>query len=363
MKYYIMTYGCQMNESDSERIAAVLENAELSPAKTEDEADFIIINMCSVRKKSVDKVFKKISIIRAKNKKVKIALTGCILNRDKKKFKKMTDPIFRIDELQKLPKLLQHITENKRQTTHYLKIIPKYKKSNSAYIPIMTGCNNFCSYCVVPYTRGREVSRPDKDIISEIKKLLKKGKKTICLLGQNVNSYNYKQTTDNKQQKITFPRLLKKLEKLPGNFEITFLTSHPKDFSDELIKIIAKSEKIKKYIHLPVQAGSNKILKKMNRNYTREHYLKLIDKIKNTIPDVELSTDIIVGFPGEAKKDFKDTVDLVKEVKFSKAYINKYSPRPGTAAEKLKDNVVKKEKERREKILRSFFIKNKHDRT
>ena len=362
-----------MNKSDSERIAAVLEKINLRPSKTEDEADLIIINMCSVRQKSVDKVFRKIENLRQKNKKAKIYLTGCILEKDKKIFKKITDGIFKIDELQNLPKLLQQKTSNIKQATHYLKIVPKYSNKDFAYVPIMTGCNNFCAYCVVPYTRGREISRAPEEIIKEIKCLLKRGYKTIWLLGQNVNSYKFsndyriKSNTSrinsrkirgdsNKiREIITFPKLLQKIEKIPGNFEIGFLTSHPKDFSDELIETIASSKKIKKYIHLPVQAGSDKILKKMNRGYTKKDYLKLVEKIKKKIPDVELSTDIIVGFPGETKKDFNETVDVVKKVGFKKAYIACYSPRPGTKAEKLKDNIPQKEKERREKILRELF--------
>lgn len=367
MKYHIITYGCQMNKSDSERLATVLETSGLKPAKTEDTAGFVFIVMCSVRQKSVDKVFKKIENLRKKNKKAKIFLTGCVLKNDKEKFKKITDGIFRIDEMQNVPKIIQQTTYNKQQTTHYLDIIPKYKKADFAYVPIMTGCNNFCAYCVVPYTRGREISRPPEDIIKEIKNLLKMGYKTIWLLGQNVNSYKYeiknqksKCKIKNKNSKIiTFPKLLQKIEAIPGKFEIAFLTSHPKDFSDELIETIAKSKKIKKYIHLPVQAGSNKILKKMNRQYTRKHYLNLIKKIKEKIPNVELSTDIIVGFPSETKKDFEETVDLVKKVGFKKAYIACYSPRPGTAASKLKDNVPQKEKERREKILNETIKKNK----
>jgi len=375
MNYYIITYGCQMNKSDSERIAAVLEKINLRPSKTEDEADLIIINMCSVRQKSVDKVFRKIENLRQKNKKAKIYLTGCVLEKDKKIFKKITDGIFKIDELQNLPKILKQTVDNKPQTTHYLKIVPKYSNKDFAYVPIMTGCNNFCAYCVVPYTRGREISRAPEDIIKEIKCLLKKGYKTIWLLGQNVNSYKFSNNYQIKsntsrinsrkirgdsnkiREIITFPKLLQKIEKIPGNFEIGFLTSHPKDFSDELIETIASSKKIKKYIHLPVQAGSDKILKKMNRGYTKKDYLKLVEKIKKKIPDVELSTDIIVGFPGETKKDFNETVDVVKKVGFKKAYIACYSPRPGTKAEKLKDNIPQKEKERREKALREIIKK------
>jgi tRNA-2-methylthio-N6-dimethylallyladenosine synthase len=336
-----------MNKSDSERIAAVLEQTGLKPAKTEDTANFVILNMCSVRQRSVDKIFEKIRNLKRKNKKLKVVLTGCILKSDNVEFQKIADIIFKISDLPKLPQIIGK--ELDTPILEYLKITPKYQKNKFAYVPIMTGCNNFCAYCVVPYTRGREISRPEKDIILEIKKLFRAGYKSIWLLGQNVNSYKYKN--------LNFPKLLKKIEELPGNFEIAFLTSHPKDFSDELIETIAKSKKIKRYIHLPVQAGSTKILKVMNRKYTREHYLNLIKKIRKNIKSVEISTDIIVGFPGETKKDFEDTVDLVKKAKYSVAYIARYSPRAGTVAAKMKDNVKPEEKQRREKVLRQFFIK------
>lgn len=318
MYYYIATYGCQMNYSDSERIAATLEKKKYKPTSDIKKADLIIVNMCSVRQKPVDKVYgliHKLKELKKKNPNLETMLTGCILKRDKIKFSRHFD---------------------------YVGSLTKAKPS-SGFIPITRGCNNFCSYCVVPYTRGREKYRSQKIILQEIKCLIKKGIKKITLLGQNVNSYP------------DFVKLLKKITALNYDFKITFLTNHPKDFSDELIKEIAQNPKIIKYIHLPIQSGDNVILKKMNRKYTRQDYLKLINKIKKTIPNVEITTDVIVGFPGETQKQFQNTVDVFKKNKFSNAYISKYSPRHGTTAFKLKDDVPLKEKKRREQTLRSLI--------
>ncbi len=233
----------------------------------------------------------------------------------------------------------------------------------------MTGCNNFCSYCVVPHTRGREKSRPAKEIICEVKNLVKRGYKEIVLLGQNVNSYNSQIPITNGQSnpkfKIkNFPKIIRMVNDISGDFQIKFLTSHPKDMSDELIETIAECKKVSREIHLPIQSGDNTILKKMNRGYTVNHYKSLIKKIRKAIPKAKISTDVIVGFPGETKKQFENTVKLLKEIKFSKAYINKYSPRFGTAASKLKDNVPIQEKKIRWNIInkivyeQSSFNKN-----
>jgi len=227
----------------------------------------------------------------------------------------------------------------------YFNCKPLYESKARAFIPIMTGCNNFCTYCVVPYTRGREISRPEREIVLEIKKLIENKYREIWLIGQNVNSYP------------DFPGLLKKINNLPGDFTLHFMTSHPKDMSDELINIIKKCDKVSREIHLPVQSGDNKILRAMNRHYTIEDYKKLIKKILKQIPEAKISTDIIVGFPGETKTQFNNTVKLFKEIKFCKAYISKYSPRPGTAAAKLKDNVPQEEKKRRWQILNKLICK------
>jgi tRNA-2-methylthio-N6-dimethylallyladenosine synthase len=319
MRYSIITYGCQANKSNSERIAALLEKKGYKPARSEKRSDLVVINMCSVRQNAVSRVYGRINSLKDK----KIILTGCVLKQEREKLKNRVEIV---------------------DFKNLFKTKPKIKYPQG-FVPIMEGCDNFCAYCVVPFTKGRECYRKEKEIIKEVKNFIKKGLKKITLLGQNVASYP------------NFPRLLRTINKIPGNFQIFFLTSHPRDFSDELIRVIKESTKIKKYIHLPVQSGDNEILRKMKRNYTREQYLKLIEKIKKEIPDTEISTDVIVGFPGETKKRFQNTVDLFKKANFSNAYIACYSPRPNTAASRLKDNVPLKEKERRAKILRNLFKK------
>ena len=379
MKYWLITYGCQINKSDSERIATVLENVGYKPASRIEEANLIVVNMCSVRQSATDRVYgllPKFQKLKIKNQstqnrlsarpstkenllcsgqKLKIILTGCVLGKDKKKFAEKFDYILNIKDLAKLPKILLNfptlIMDDRPllETVDYLKIQPKY--SFSGLVPIMTGCNNFCAFCVVPYTRGREISRPADEIIYEVKNLVKRGVKEIWLLGQNVNSYNNEQRTKNNEQEIDFPKLLRMVNDVPGKFWIRFTSSHPKDFSDELINVMAKCEKVTEYLNLPIQAGDDKILKKMNRPYTVAKYKKLVKKIRKKIPNITLSTDVIIGFPGETKKQFENTIKLFKEIKFDMAYIAKYSPRPGTAAAKLKDNVSSEEKKRREKVL------------
>ncbi|MBL7141934.1 tRNA (N6-isopentenyl adenosine(37)-C2)-methylthiotransferase MiaB [Patescibacteria group bacterium] len=353
MKYYIITYGCQMNKSDSERIATALENISYQPALKIEQADLIVVNMCSVRQSAVDRVYgldKKFIELKKQNPKLKTVLTGCVLKPDKNKLKKQFDLIFDIKNLTKLSKILcSPFIIPRSNALEYFSVLPVSDSPVSAYVPIMTGCNNFCAYCVVPYVRGREISRPAQKIINEIKKLIKKGYKEIILLGQNVNSY--------KDRNIDFPKLLELINNLPGKFWIRFLTSHPKDLSDELIEIIANCKKITEYLHLPVQAGDNQILKKMNRGYTLEQYKELIKKIRKKIKNISISTDIIVGFPGETKKQFKQTVKLMKWAKFDMAYTAQYSPRPMTAASKLKDDVPKEEKKKREKILTKILKK------
>ena len=324
MNYYIITFGCQMNKSDSERIAALLEKKGYHPVKDEKQADLIVINICSVRQSAIDRVLNKIQNLSPKNK--KIIFTGCILEKDKEKLKKHGE-IIKFKDLFKMKPILKH---------------------QEGFIPIMEGCNNFCSYCVVPYTRGRERYKEKKRIINEAKNLIKNGYQQITLLGQNVNSYP------------NFPQLLEEITNLSGNFKLTFLTSHPKDFSDKLINVMAKKEKIIRYLNLPVQSGDDEILKKMNRPYTIKQYKDLVKKIRKKIPDIKLSTDIIVGFPGETKKQFNNTVKLFKEIKFDNAYISKYSPRPGTASSKMKDNIPLEEKKQREKILRNLLCLKKN---
>jgi len=376
MQYRIITFGCQMNKSDSERIATVLEKIGYKPAPAINGADLIVVNMCSVRQSAVDRVYGLVSKFqKIKNKKsgLKTILTGCLLRKDKKKLANRFDLVLDIANLPKWPKILDvnsAVISGREllNTEDYLKIQPKYSSNFSALVPIMTGCNNFCTYCVVPYTRGREISRPAEEIICEIKKLIKRGHKEIWLLGQNVNSYKgrfnpvaKKRDRLNKRQDIkfiNFPQLLRKINDVPGNFWIRFTSSHPKDFSDELINAMANCEKVTEYLNLPAQSGDNEILKKMNRSYTVAQYKNLVKKIRKKIPNISLSTDIIVGFPGETKKQFENTVNLFKEIKFDMAYIAKYSPRPGTAAAKMEDTVPQKEKDRREKVLTEILKEN-----
>lgn len=321
-----------MNEADSERIAATLEKKGYKETKTLNRADLVLVNMCSVRQPAVDRVYgqaNNLLKLKKENPKLKTILTGCILNADKRKLKNRFDVVL-----------------SKGQ---YLKLSPIQKDKSIALVPISNGCNNFCSYCVVPAVRGPLVCYDHKKVIKEVKEAIKKGTKEIWLLGQNVN--DYKSPT---KATINFPMLLKMVNDIPADFKIRFTSPNPKNFSDELIEVMANSNKVAKYLNLPVQSGDNTILKKMNRPYTVSQYKALVKKIKKAVPNINLSTDVIVGFPGETKKQFQNTEKLFKEIKFNIAYISKYSPRPETTAMEMKDNVPLIEKKRREKLLRKL---------
>ena len=319
-------------------------------------ADLVVVTMCSIRQSAVDRVHglvEKFKEIRKQNPKFRAVLTGCVLKKDKKKFVAGFDYVVDIREISKLPEILG--INKKIKTDNYLDIIPEYSSKFSAYVPIMTGCNNFCAYCVVPYAREREVSRSSKEIISEIKNLVKNGYKEVWLLGQNVNSY--KDPSADSGQAINFPKLLKMVNDIPGEFWVRFTSSHPKDFNDEVINSLALGGKITPYLNLPVQSGDDKVLKSMNRHYTVKEYKNKIKELRKKIPGIAISTDIIVGFPGETKKQFENTVKLFEDVKYDMAYINKYSKRAGTAAAKIKDTVSVEEKKRREKVLTEVLKK------
>ncbi|MCD4694451.1 tRNA (N6-isopentenyl adenosine(37)-C2)-methylthiotransferase MiaB [bacterium] len=369
-KFYIKTIGCQMNKSDSERLSAFLEGNGYKETSKRNEADLIFINTCGVRQSAEDRIYGLIPGIKRENPNAKIILTGCLVNRTdvRRRIEGSVDLWFPIVDLFNLDKELNKIWDinfNKNDDNFscrddYLKVSPKIDSSFSALIPIGNGCNNFCSYCVVPYARGREKYRPVKEIIKEIRDLVKIGYKEITLIAQNVNSYSSSSTD--------FSDLLKKVNDIEGNFWIRFITSHPKDMSDKLINTIATCEKICSHIHLPAQSGDNKILEAMNRKYTIEHYKKLILKIRKKcslkkfilqedLLPVSISTDLIVGFPGETKKQFENSKKLFKEAKYDLAYTAQYSPRYGTTAYKLEDNVGKKEKERRENELLNILKK------
>lgn len=349
MKYHITTYGCQMNRSDSERIATMLRCLGYEPAAVFQQADIIVINSCSVRQSAINRIYGQLRNISPRQKTI---LTGCVLPKEKEQFKDKFDFIIDIKDLINLPNLLEKY-EGPSSVADYLNITPDYQSKFSAYVPIMTGCNNFCAYCAVPYTRGREVSRSAKEITDEVKKLIKNGYKEIWLLGQNVNSYSEVAPPNINK----FPDLLRLINDIPGNFWIRFTSPHPKDFSDDLIITLAECEKITEYINLPAQAGDNEILKRMNRPYTIEHYKNLVKKIRERNPCLAISTDVIVGFPGENEEQFQNTVRLFEYIKYDMAYISQYSPRPGTAAVKFKDDVSKEEKTRRDKVLNDVLAK------
>ena len=336
MKYYLDTYGCQYNEWDSVRLSFALRKLGLSES-SEKEADTVFVILCSVRQSAVDRPMGKMKNWNSK----KVVVTGCVLEKDAKMFVSKGATIWQTFDIKSLKTIL-HLEQPESEIESLLGDGEK----ESSYIPIMKGCNNFCAYCAVPYTRGREVSRSFDEIIESAKKSISAGHKEIWLLGQNVNSYQY-----------NFAKLLEKINELPGVFQIHFTSNHPKDMSDEIIKTIANLPKVAKQIHLPIQTGSDKILTAMNRPYTAKQYLDLIKKIKKIIPDVEISTDVIVGFPGETEADFAKTVQLLKKVGYKSVYINKYSPRSGTKAFLLGDPVPWKEKERRWHILNDLIYK------
>jgi len=345
-----------MNESDSERITSVLENIGHKQTFKIDRADLIMVNMCSIRQSAVDRVYglrQKFNKLKDYNPKLTTILTGCILRKDRRKFREYFDFILDTKDLPNWPKIL-NAKYKILNTKHYLNIKPKYSLHKIAYIPISNGCSNFCSYCVVPYVRGPLIHRETKDIIKEVKTLIKSDYKEIWLLGQNVNNYQGK-LKDQDSKPINFPNLLELVNNIPGDFWIRFTSPNPKDFSDELIDVMTKCKKITPYLNLPVQSGNNEILEKMNRKYTIEKYKEIIKKIRKNNPGIVLSTDVIVGFPGETKKQFNDTAKILKQIKFDMAYINQYSPRPETSASKIKDNVSKKEKKERGKILNEIL--------
>lgn len=343
-----------MNISDSERVATVLGKLGYKETLKIGQADLIVVNMCSVRQSAVDRILglgKKIENHKVNKPNLKTILTGCFLTKDKTKLFKIFEYILPINKINKLTKILKKGSKVKK---NYLDIKPTYFNKFSAIIPIMTGCNNFCTYCVVPYTRGPEISRPAKQIISEIKNLIKKGYKEIWLMGQNVNSY--------KDGKTNFPKLLKIIDSISGDFWIRFTSSHPKNFSEKLIDVMEKCKKITPYLNLPVQAGSNKILKKMNRPYSIKEYMIMLKRVREKIPNITISTDIIVGFPGETKKDFKDSLNLFRSSKYDMAYISEYSARSGTVALGMNDDVTKEEKTKRKFLLNEILKKTAQEK-
>lgn len=361
--YHIETFGCQMNERDSEEIRTVLESFSFSYVKDEEEADFVIYNTCTVRENANNRVWGRLGYLqtlKAKRPSMKIALCGCMMQDKKvieriKKSYPFVDLVFGTHNLNAFPKLLEQTIQSDKPIIEIIDkeepieegFYPKPKYSFKSGVNVMFGCNNFCSYCIVPYVRGRERSRRPEDILKEIRALAKDGITEVMLLGQNVNSYG-----KTLEQPVSFASLLKEVSKEEGIKRIRFMTSHPKDLSDELIEQIAGDDKICKHIHLPLQSGSTRILSAMNRKYTKDAYLDLVNRIKKAIPNVSITTDIIVGFPGETEDDFLETMDVVKKVQFSSAFTFIYSPRNNTPAAEMTQNASQEEiKDRFDRLL------------
>lgn len=358
LKYYIETWGCQMNEEDSEKLSGMLKSVGYTKTESIEEAGIIIYNTCCVRENAENKVFGnlgELKHLKKKNPDLIIAVCGCMMQQegmaDKilKKFPHV-NIIFGTHNAYKFPEYLNRVKTEGVQVkeifnkeSEIVEGLPIDRESDvKAFVTIMYGCNNFCTYCVVPYVRGRERSRKSEDIINEIKDLVSKGYKEITLLGQNVNSYG-----KGLEEDIDFARLLRKINEVDGLERVRFMTSHPKDLNKDVILAIKECDKLCEQIHLPVQSGSDRILKKMNRHYTKEYYLELVEMIKREIPDVSLTTDIIVGFPGETEEDFLDTLDLVERVGYDSAFTFIYSRRNNTPADMMLNQVPDADKHHR----------------
>ncbi len=362
-RYLTITFGCQANEFDTEVLAGMLESAGYSAAGGPDDADLIIINTCAVRRKPEEKVaglLGRLKALKEKNKDLVIAVGGCMpqqpgVARDLARRFRFVDLIFGTHALPRFPQLLERARESRRtlvdvdtdEEVGSREGLPvRRSRDFHAWLPVIQGCNNFCSYCIVPYVRGRERSRFFDEIIGDARSLAASGYMEITLLGQNVNSYG-----NDLHEERDFADLLMELDKMDGLSRIRFLTSHPKDLSPRLIEAMRRGEKICEHLHLPVQAGSNRILKLMNRRYSREHYLELVLALKEAIPDISLTTDLMVGFPGETEEDFRQTLDLMEEARFDQSFTFIYSPRPGTTAAKEKELLSPGEKTERLVIL------------
>ena len=350
LTFCVTTFGCQMNARDSEKLVGILEQVGYVEEPEEEKADFVIYNTCTVRENANQRVYGRLGQLgraKKKNPYMMIGLCGCMMEEPHvveklKKSYRFVDLIFGTHNIYKFAELLATRLESDRMvidiwkdTDKIVEDLPVERKySFKSGVNIMFGCNNFCSYCIVPYVRGRERSRDPKAIIREIERLVADGVVEVMLLGQNVNSYG-----KNLEEPMTFAQLLKEIEKIDGLERIRFMTSHPKDLSDELIEVMGNSKKICKHLHLPVQSGSSRILQKMNRRYTKEQYLALVDKIRAAVPDISLTTDIIVGFPGETEEDFQETLDVVRKVRYDSAFTFIYSKRSGTPAAVMEDQV------------------------
>ncbi|HLD17491.1 MAG TPA: tRNA (N6-isopentenyl adenosine(37)-C2)-methylthiotransferase MiaB [Patescibacteria group bacterium] len=367
--YHLTTFGCQMNKSDSERVETVLQAMGFAPTEERDQADLILINTCSVRQSAEDRVFglaREFAVLKEKNPRLIIGVTGCMAGRDvqgKLKEKMPTaDLFFPISDLAQLPRWIAELrpefVNSEDFPADYLKIQPKYSSTFQAYIPIQSGCNKFCSYCVVPFSRGREYNRSVREILDEIRALAEKGCVEVTLLGQTVNSYKAPDAetfSPFNPYRNSFAALLWEINQISGILRLHFTAPHPVHMDDEVIDALALPAHVN-YLHLPVQAGDDEVLRRMNRRYTREQYLDIICRLRKRLPSIAVGTDIIVGFCGETEEQFERTVDLYKEVGFDISYTAVYSPRSGTlAAKAFPDDVSRAEKRRRWNVLQELM--------
>lgn len=350
LTFCVTTFGCQMNARDSEKLVGILEQMGYIEEAEEEKADFVIFNTCTVRENANQRVYGRLgqlSRVKKQNPYMMIGLCGCMMQEPEvvekiKKSYRYVDLIFGTHNIYKFAELIVTRLQSQRMvidiwkdTDQIVEDLPNERKYTfKSGVNIMFGCNNFCSYCIVPYVRGRERSRNPKDIVREIERFVADGVVEVMLLGQNVNSYG--KTLD---EPITFAQLLQEIEKIEGLKRIRFMTPHPKDLSDELIEVMSKSKKVCRHLHLPLQSGSTGILEKMNRRYTKEQYLNLVERIRVKIPDVSLTTDIIVGFPGETEEDFLETMDVVQKVRYDSAFTFQYSKRTGTPAAAMDEQI------------------------
>ncbi|MFW5844085.1 MAG: tRNA (N6-isopentenyl adenosine(37)-C2)-methylthiotransferase MiaB [Spirochaetota bacterium] len=371
MKYHLVQLGCQMNLSDSERIRTVLEELGFEATDREEEANLLGIVACSVRQKAIDKVYSRIHKWNSwkNSRNLFTFVSGCILPADREKFLDRFDLLFGINELPELPEMIRQFgvvtplsdgrpVEPRATTsrpgdpaTDYWKVRPTYGSEFEAYVPIQNGCDKMCTFCAVPFTRGREVSRPSAEILAEVRSLVEKGYKSITLLGQNVNSYGL----DRRSSEITFPELLRRVGEIGRQsgreFWVYFTSPHPKDMTDEVLEVIAEYDCLARQIHLPIQSGDDKVLIRMNRNYHLGEYRRVVESIRRILPEATLFTDIIVGFSGETEEQFENTRRAMEEFRYNMAYIAMYSPRPGAASARWEDDVDHAEKRRRLAVL------------
>ncbi len=376
LSYFIRTFGCQQNDNDSEISAGLLEHMSLEAAPNIEEADVVIFNTCSVRENADRRFYGNLGNLktwRSEEKQRRIGVMGCMPGQDthnsvlKESFPYI-DFLLNAGDMGNLPRALYESSSQKKHSIvdltdqakemTYPSLPVKRENKHRALISIMSGCNNFCTYCIVPYARGRESSRDPLVILAEARAAVDNGAKEIMLIGQNVNSYGNDMRSKGEKDFPSFARLIEEIARIPDLSVLRYMTSHPKDLSDELIEVIGKYETIEAHIHLPLQSGSNRLLKKMNRRYTAEHYLELVNKLRSARPGISISTDIIVGFPGETEEDFEDTLRLMETVKFDRAFTFIYSPRSGTPAADWSQNVS--DLDIQERFERLLDLQNKH---